>query len=119
MTGTEHPAVTLTRHEHVTAVLNDPGYVVPPPPELGDVVRGIGWLRSRVSRFSTGETHTRRRDLAGTILDSVDPTTLRRRARHLANEPFVPATVLAEALGIHAPVATLVAPTSTRRLTTL
>ena len=46
MTGTEYPTVTLTRHEHVTAVLNDPRYVVPPLPELGDVVRARNLVAS-------------------------------------------------------------------------
>jgi cytochrome P450 len=105
------PPVTITRHADVTAVLNAPQCVVPPPPALETDGSGIGWLRSRVSRFSNGETHVRRRDLVRAMLAGVDPGALRRRATDLASEPLelVPAAVLAEALGIRTPVATLVA----------
>jgi cytochrome P450 len=117
MTGTDRPTVTLTRHADVTAALSDPRCVVPPLPAIGTASTGIGWLRSRVSRFSTGETHVRRRELVRTMLSRIDPTTLRRRAMDLgramdlAHEPLdlVPATALAEALGITAPVAPQVA----------
>ncbi len=111
MTGTDRPTVTLARHADVTAVLGDPRCVVPPLPAVGTPGSGIGWLRSGVSRFSTGETHLRRRDLVRIMLTGVDPAILRHRAGELANQPLelVPATVLAEALGIRTPVAPLVA----------
>ena len=111
MTGTDQPTVILTRHSDVTAALAEPRCVVPAAPALGSGVNGIGWLRSSVSRFSTGDTHIRRRALVRAALSDVDPTTLRRRASELTHEPLelVPVTALAEALGIRPPVASLVA----------
>ncbi len=111
MTGTDQPAVILTRHSDVTAALAEPRCVVPAAPALGSIGTGIGWLRSNVSRFSTGDIHIRRRALAQAGLSEIDPTTLRRRAAALTREPLelVPVTALAEALGIRAPVASLAA----------
>jgi cytochrome P450 len=111
MTGTEQPTVILTRHAGVTAALADPRCVVPAEPVVGIIDTGIGWLRSTVSRFSTGDTHIRRRALAQAALADVDPTALRRRAAALSHGSLeqVPATALAEALGIRHPVASLVA----------
>jgi hypothetical protein len=69
--------VTFGRHAEVSAVLADPRFAVAAPADEGGP---MGWLRSQVSRFSTGATHQR------------------RRAR------TVPVRVLAEAIGVRAPV---------------
>jgi cytochrome P450 len=95
--------VTITGQTDAREVLTDPRFTVPP---LGpDAVTGrLGWLRSHVARFSTGEAHGRRRGYAVMVLASIDPTALRRRATELANDDRpaeqVPVIVLAEALGV-------------------
>jgi cytochrome P450 len=111
MTGTDQPTVIVTRHPEVTAALADSRCVVPEAPAVGTIGAGIGWLRSSVSRFSTGDSHIRRRALAQAALADVDPTTLRRRGAALSHGSLeqVPATALADALGIRHPVGSLVA----------
>jgi cytochrome P450 len=95
--------MTITGQADARAILTDPRFTVPP---LGpDAVTGLmGWLRSHVARFSTGEAHGRRRGYAVTVLASIDPTTLQRRATKLATvdrpAEYVPVAVLAEALGV-------------------
>lgn len=80
----------------VRAILNDPGFVVPPvPPDA----TGIAWLRGAVARFATGPDHARRRALAQKLIDAIDPAVV-------ANGH--PVTALAAALGIRVPVAELV-----------
>jgi cytochrome P450 len=113
--------LTFTRHAEVRAVLADPRFAVPPVP-AGDGATGIAWLRSQVARFSTGPVHERRRALAVAELDRMSPATLHRLAAERAAEVLsgaagrlaelartVPVTVLAEALGITAPVTDAVA----------
>ncbi|QFU90166.1 cytochrome P450 [Amycolatopsis sp. YIM 10] len=53
----------------------------------------IGWLRDHVARFSDGEAHRRRRALITTLLDGIDPASLRAEA---------PVAALADAMGIPA-----------------
>jgi cytochrome P450 len=103
--------LTLTRHRDVTAILVDQRFDVltaPPAPH------GLAWLRGAVARFSRGADHTRRRDLATTLLPP--PARLRAAAAALAAgsevaPPAVPVTALAAALGarrpVHEPVATV------------
>jgi cytochrome P450 len=84
-------------------ILNDPRFDV--PPLTPDATTGrMGWLRSHVGRFSTGEAHERRRGYAMTLLQSIDPETLRRRANALAANhqapQHIPVEALAEALGV-------------------
>jgi hypothetical protein len=105
--------VTLTRHADVIAVLRDPSFVVPPVPPAKPGETGLAWLRAHVARFSTGETHARRRRLVLSTLARIDPGQQRRRAFELTRSatpaPLVPATVLAEAIGLSAAVADRVA----------
>ncbi|MDA1359073.1 hypothetical protein O1R50_05530 [Glycomyces luteolus] len=89
-------------------VLTDPAFI--PPPAQNGPPGGIRWLRAHVARFSSGETHLRRRRLATGFLDRVDPALLRRRARDrtaalLAEGTMdiagqVPVAVLGEAFGL-------------------
>ena len=73
------------------AVLNDPGFVVPPVPPGAS---GITWLRATVGRFSSGADHVRRRALSVAVIDSIPLESLRHNGvRH-------PVAALAEALGI-------------------
>ncbi|GAA3715429.1 hypothetical protein GCM10022224_096310 [Nonomuraea antimicrobica] len=85
-------------------MLADPRYV--PPPVRQDGAEGtLAWLRARVSRFSTGEAHARRRRELVALLDGLAPTRLRREARALTRERDgawrgVPTAVLGAALGV-------------------
>jgi cytochrome P450 len=97
---------TLGRHAEITAVLADDRFDVlaaPPAPH------GLAWLRASVSRFSRGDAHARRRELAVAALAAVAPADLRAAARALAADPGViphevPVSVLAAALGATRPV---------------
>ncbi|MBQ1161104.1 isocitrate lyase/phosphoenolpyruvate mutase family protein [Streptomyces sp. A73] len=89
MTRTVHE---LDRSADVRAALADPHLVPELPP--GDEGRGrhtllkpgdssgrgasVAWLRASVSRFSSGESHARRRALVEAELRRVDPAELRR-----------------------------------------
>jgi cytochrome P450 len=95
--------VTITGHADAYEVLTDPRFTV--PPLAPDATTGrMGWLRSHVGRFSTGEAHERRRSYAATVLAGMDPVALRQRATALATDNqaphHVPITALAEALGV-------------------
>jgi hypothetical protein len=81
------------------AVLTDPSFVVPPVPPART---GVGWLRAEVGRFSTGESHERRRALSIAILDAIAPESLR------AGGPAHPVALLAREMGIDRPVVDLV-----------
>jgi hypothetical protein len=90
------------RSEQVRQALTDPSYEVPAVP--GDAPPGtLGWLRATVARFSTGDAHHRRRELAIRLLDAIDPEKLR------AASGATPVEVLAEALGVRASVETVAA----------
>jgi cytochrome P450 len=79
----------VTRHADVTAVLSDPGYVVP---SVEGVPHGtLAWLRDTVSRFSEGPAHKRRRRIAVEELARIDPAALQREARD-ATEKILAAT---------------------------
>ncbi|HWK24982.1 MAG TPA: hypothetical protein VNS09_00360 [Solirubrobacter sp.] len=109
--------------------LTDPAFTVPPPGPPGPYGT-LAWLRATVSRFASGELHTRRRALAESLLASLDPPALRaeakRRARAVAAAggdhtarpsaeiggetagegvalPYVPVAVLAARLGVAEP----------------
>ncbi len=86
-------------------LLADPAYTVPPPGAPGPVGT-MAWLRATVSRFASGETHTRRRAIAESLLADLDPAALRAAARAAAVEhrrpaaagvdlPYIPVAVLA------------------------
>jgi hypothetical protein len=60
-------------------LLADPACTVPAPDASGPVGT-MAWLRATVSRFASGETHTRRRALAEATLADRDPTALRAPA---------------------------------------
>ena len=95
-------------HHDAVRVLTDPAFI--PPPAQDGPPGGIRWLRATVARFSSGETHLRRRELATGFLDAIDPAPLREQARHrtaaLLTEGaaeiarHVPVAVLGEALGL-------------------
>jgi cytochrome P450 len=100
--------MVITRHDEARAVLTDTRYV-PPPVRQDAPPYTLGWLRARVSRFSSGETHAQRRRALEERLAELDPATLRRRARTATLErdgdwTGVPTQVLAAALGVPAPV---------------
>jgi len=100
MTSSVHE---FTRYADVRIALANPHLVPlsarPGPPG------GMAWLRSTVARFSTGETHARRRALLEADLARLDPSALRRAA---ASGPAGEARVmvvrtLAESLGLSDP----------------
>ncbi|MCR6484127.1 cytochrome P450 [Amycolatopsis sp. OK19-0408] len=75
----------------------------PVPPVPSDVPPGsVAWLRATVARFSNGDDHTRRRALAVSLLDDVDPDVLRRKASGAAggDSRLVVVGVLAGELGL-------------------
>ncbi|NJP95744.1 cytochrome P450 [Nonomuraea sp. FMUSA5-5] len=94
----------ITRHAEAAAVLADTRYV--PPPVRQDGAEGtLAWLRAHVSRFSTGETHARRRRELVELLSGLDPAALRSAAATLTRERGgdwrgVPTAVLGAALGV-------------------
>lgn len=94
----------ITRHAEARAVLADSRYVPPPAPQ--DAEEGtLAWLRSRVSRFSSGAVHAERRHRLSQCLDTLDPVRLREAARSMTAErdgvwQGVPTAVLGAALGI-------------------
>ncbi|RZS30525.1 2-methylisocitrate lyase-like PEP mutase family enzyme [Herbihabitans rhizosphaerae] len=93
----------ITERDDVLAILSDPRFM-PPPPERAGPVGTMTWLRATVARFSAGETHERRRAIAESTVDGLDPAELRYRAAAWTDpavEPrYVPVAVLAGALGI-------------------
>src|SRR6266498_5749567 len=107
------PSVTgmrlLTRYADVSAVLADLRFVVPAPPP-GWRPATVGWLRATVSRFSTGETHERRRAMVTGMLAGLDPAAVRQTAFDRvvgapdrvtgAVDPAVPVRILASMLGV-------------------
>ena len=107
----------ITSYDAVRAVLEAPGFEVPPVPAADGPELGVAWLRAHVSRFSNGTVHQRRRRLATTMLAGIEPAGLEGRAadhaaRLLAGAgegPFdlmatvarvVPVEVLAASLGL-------------------
>lgn len=64
------------RYADIAAALADP-HLVPLPATSGPV-GGIAWLRATVARFSSGQTHARRRALVEADLARLDPLALRK-----------------------------------------
>ncbi|WP_436838808.1 hypothetical protein [Nonomuraea cavernae] len=100
--------MVITRHDEAVAILSDPRYV-PPPVRRGAAPYTLGWLRERVSRFSSGQVHAERRRALVERLAAVDPAALRRAARDATlarggSWEGVPTAVLAAALGVPVPV---------------
>ncbi|MGP3977556.1 isocitrate lyase/phosphoenolpyruvate mutase family protein [Streptomyces sp. 8N114] len=110
----------LDRSEDVRAALANPHLVPELPPaaeargplperrESSGEGASMAWLRATVPRFSSGETHARRRALVEAELRRVDPAELRRAvaSRPGAAEADVRIRVvaaLAEALGLREP----------------
>lgn len=103
---------TTIRVEHyagVRAVLSDPGFVVPAPPEVPNRAAStpsLAWLRMRATRFSSGCDHRRRRALASALLSGLAPSDLRKEAEARARSaepdqaPYAPVAVLCAALGV-------------------
>ncbi|WP_250279769.1 hypothetical protein [Frankia sp. Cppng1_Ct_nod] len=89
----------INDHDAVLAILHDPAFVVPLVPAA---IRGAGWLRATVGRFSTGAAYERRRALSVAVLDAIPPDTLRAAA------PGHPVAILARATGVDEPVVDLV-----------
>ncbi|MFB4293911.1 cytochrome P450 [Nonomuraea sp. ATR24] len=97
----------VTRHSEACSVLADSRYV-PPPVRQGAPVGTLAWLRARVSRFSSGEEHARRRATLSAPLARLGPAALREAARALTAARRgewrdVPTEVLGEALGFAEP----------------
>jgi hypothetical protein len=90
---------TISGRDHVRAVLDTP--VTPVP----DASTGVAWLRSRVARFSSGEEHRRRRELAVAELARIEPAALGHRAAERGGHPV---EVLADALGLRVRLADVV-----------
>jgi len=106
MTSSVHE---FDRYADVLAALADL-HLVPPPAESGPV-GSMAWLRATVARFSSGETHARRRALAEADLARLDPLAL---SKAVAFDPDVDARqasvrVLAEALALPEPDAVVAA----------
>jgi cytochrome P450 len=100
MTGSVHE---FDRYADVNAALADP-HLVPLPAGSGPV-GSMAWLRATVARFSTGETHARRRALVEADLLRLDPAALRQAA---ASGPdgdarLLVVRALAEGLGLPEP----------------
>jgi cytochrome P450 len=97
-------SMLITRHADAVEMLADTRYV--PPPVRQDASPGtLAWLRSQVSRFSTGEVHAERRRLVARRLNGLDPAALRRAATAATLErdgdwPGVPTAVRGAALGV-------------------
>ncbi|MEU7402438.1 isocitrate lyase/phosphoenolpyruvate mutase family protein [Streptomyces sp. NPDC044948] len=76
MTHTTHE---FNRHTDVCAALADPALVPElPAADGGPVGASVAWLRATVARFSSGETHRRRRALVEAELTRLEPAALRR-----------------------------------------
>ncbi len=75
MTSSVHE---FDRYADVRSALADP-HLVPLPAAAGPI-GSMAWLRATVSRFSSGETHARRRALVEADLAHLDPAALRRAA---------------------------------------
>ncbi|WP_017596786.1 cytochrome P450 [Nocardiopsis lucentensis] len=97
------PPLHVRDHAGIRAILDDPRFAVPPPPEGGSP---LDWLRRTTVRFCEGTDHDRRRAVAEDLLRGLDPSLLRERAavrtREVSAEaaPFVPVEVLALHLGV-------------------
>jgi hypothetical protein len=90
----------ITGPEQVQAIIADPRFV-PPPPDPPGPVGTMTWLRASVARFSSGETHARRRALVEAELARLDPGVLRTLAtQSTVDSRGVPVAVLARQLGV-------------------
>ena len=78
------PPAIVTDPARVRAILADPRYTVPDPGR-GAPPGTQRWLRQNVARFSSGDDHARRRDLAEQLLRGLDPGLLRALAYHEAS----------------------------------
>ncbi|WP_329315854.1 cytochrome P450 [Streptomyces sp. NBC_01262] len=102
MTSSAHEHV-FTRHADVRTALADP-HLVPSPARSGPV-GSMAWLRDTVARFSTGDTHARRRALLEADLARLDPSALRQAARSgpAGEARVIVVRTLAESLGLSDP----------------
>ncbi|HEY1179940.1 MAG TPA: hypothetical protein VGF17_27605, partial [Phytomonospora sp.] len=74
--------LTITEPGRIAAVLGDERFTVVPPRE--DESGGLAWVRRHVGRFAEGEAHRRRRAMAVTAIEALDPASLRVAARERA-----------------------------------
>jgi cytochrome P450 len=102
MTSSAHEHV-FTRHADVRTALADP-HLVPSPARSGPV-GSMAWLRDTVARFSTGDTHARRRALLEADLARLDPSALRQAAGSgpAGEARVIVVRTLAESLGLSDP----------------
>ncbi|MBG0831424.1 isocitrate lyase/phosphoenolpyruvate mutase family protein [Planomonospora sp. ID67723] len=103
MTHTMHE---FDRYGDVRAALADPALVPEPPTaDGGQAGTSVAWLRATVARFSSGESHRRRRALVEAELAGLEPVTLRRAVAAGPEEEVRVRVVrtLAEALGMPEP----------------
>jgi 2-methylisocitrate lyase-like PEP mutase family enzyme len=101
-----HPMHEFNRYADVRTALADSA-LVPELPEAdgGPVGASMAWLRATVVRFSSGETHRRRRAIVEAELARLEPATL-RQAVTAGTEGEIRVRVvqaLAEALGMPEP----------------
>lgn len=103
------------RYADVRAALADP-HLVPPPATSGPA-GSMAWLRATVARFSSGETHARRRALVEKDLARLDPLALRQAVALDPDEDArrVSVRALADALGLPEPDAVVTAITLVAR----
>ncbi|WP_149825104.1 isocitrate lyase/phosphoenolpyruvate mutase family protein [Streptomyces tailanensis] len=102
-----HSTHTFDSYADVRAALADPALVPEPVTAGGGRVGGsVAWLRANVARFSSGETHRRRRGLVEEELARLEPAGLRRAAAGPEGQVRVRVVrTLAEALGMADPAA--------------
>lgn len=107
------PSDVISDSAKVRAILDDPGYIVPPAPAVAaDETGTLGWLRAHVARFSDGEVHAGRRALAESELAGLDPAALRAAAAERTRAELAAAgsaPVDAMSLARRVPVAVLAA----------
>ena len=104
MTSTVHE---FDRYVDVRAALADP-HLIPLPAESGP--RGsAAWLRATVARFSTGDSHARRRALVEADLARLDPAALRQAVASGSDDEARRLVVRTLAQGLGLPAAEAVA----------
>ncbi|MEU9338896.1 isocitrate lyase/phosphoenolpyruvate mutase family protein [Streptomyces sp. NPDC048290] len=101
-----HLVHEFNRYADVRTALADPA-LVPELPEAdsGPAGASVAWLRATVARFSSGETHRRRRAIVEAELARLEPAALRQAVTAVAECEIRVRVVhaLAEALGMRKP----------------
>jgi cytochrome P450 len=95
--------VHFERYSDVVEALADPALVPILPSGDGPVGASVAWLRATVARFSSGETHRRRRALVEAELAQLDPGSLRTAVVRAGDLRIRVVRTLAEAMGMPEP----------------